>query len=79
MAADMAADAVDVVGLATLGFTTRESEVARLLTRRLTNAELAAALGVSAHTARHHTERVMQKLGVRSRREVVSALLARRG
>jgi len=61
----------------TLGLTRREAEVARLLAERLSNAEVAAALGVSAHTARHHTERVMQKLGVRSRRAIVSALLAR--
>jgi DNA-binding CsgD family transcriptional regulator/PAS domain-containing protein len=60
-----------------LGLTARESEVARLLARRLSNAELAAALGVSAHTARHHTERVMQKLGVRRRAEVAAMLGAR--
>ena len=60
------------------GLTGREVEVARLLARRLTNAEMAAALGVSAHTVRHHTERVMQKLGVRSRRDVATILLAER-
>jgi DNA-binding CsgD family transcriptional regulator len=75
--------ALDVTGAETadaaagspaLGLTVREAEVARLLARRLSNAELAAALGVSAHTARHHTERVMQKLGVRRRAEVAAAL-----
>ncbi len=50
--------------------TPREREVAALLAARRTNAEVAAALGVSAHTARHHVERVMRKLGVRSRRAV---------
>ncbi|GLC25498.1 helix-turn-helix transcriptional regulator [Roseisolibacter agri] len=64
-----APDATDDALRARYGFTARESEVARLLGQRLTNAELAAALGVSAHTARHHTERVMAKLGVSSRRE----------
>jgi DNA-binding CsgD family transcriptional regulator/PAS domain-containing protein len=54
--------------------TAREAEVARLLARRLSNAEVAAALGVSAHTARHHTEKVMQKLGVRKRAGVATAL-----
>jgi DNA-binding CsgD family transcriptional regulator len=54
--------------------TAREAEVARLLARRLSNAEVAAALGVSAHTARHHTEKVMQKLGVRKRADVATAL-----
>jgi DNA-binding CsgD family transcriptional regulator/PAS domain-containing protein len=59
-----------------LGLTRREAEVARLLAERLSNAEVAAALGVSAHTARHHTERVMQKLGVTSRAEVAARLRA---
>ena len=59
---------------AALGLTARELEVAQLLARRLSNAELAAALGVSAHTARHHTERVMAKLGVSRRSEVATAL-----
>ena len=60
--------AADAALRARYGLTAREAEVARLLGQRLTNAELAAALGVSAHTARHHTERVLQKLGVASRR-----------
>ncbi|MGZ8378989.1 MAG: response regulator transcription factor [Gemmatirosa sp.] len=74
---DLGASAPSAAVLASLGFTAREAEVAQLLARRLSNAELSATLGVSAHTARHHTERVMQKLGVRKRGEVVSALLAR--
>ncbi|GLC24212.1 helix-turn-helix transcriptional regulator [Roseisolibacter agri] len=57
-----------------LGLTAREAEVARLLARRLSNAEVAAALGVSAHTARHHTERVMQKLGAARRADVAVRL-----
>jgi DNA-binding CsgD family transcriptional regulator/PAS domain-containing protein len=60
----------------TLGLTRREAEVARLLAERLSNAEVAAALGVSAHTARHHTERVMHKLGVGTRAEVAARLRA---
>lgn len=54
--------------------TPRELEVARLLARRATNEEVAAALGVSPHTARHHVQRVLEKLGLRSRR-AVGALL----
>ncbi|GLC23586.1 helix-turn-helix transcriptional regulator [Roseisolibacter agri] len=68
-------DAVPAAALQALGLTTREAEVAQLLARRLRNAELAAALGVSAHTARHHTERVMAKLGVKRRSEVAATLL----
>jgi DNA-binding CsgD family transcriptional regulator/PAS domain-containing protein len=48
--------------------TARERQVAALLARRATNPEIAAALGVSPHTARHHTEHVLRKLGLSSRR-----------
>jgi DNA-binding CsgD family transcriptional regulator len=37
--------------------------------------EIAAALGISAHTARRHSERVLAKLGVHSRREVARLLV----
>ena len=73
-----AAGAGDDAGLAALrarhGLTAREGEVAALLGRRLTNGEIAAALGVSPHTARHHAQRVLEKLGVRSRRALGAAL-----
>jgi len=42
----------------------RESEVAILLAERKTNGEIASRLGISAHTVRHHTERVLKKLGL---------------
>jgi DNA-binding CsgD family transcriptional regulator len=54
------------------GLTQREAEVAEALARRLTNAEIARALGISPHTAERHTERVLAKLGVRSRQEVAA-------
>ncbi|HEX6535682.1 MAG TPA: helix-turn-helix transcriptional regulator [Gemmatimonadaceae bacterium] len=47
--------------------TDREVQVAELLVKRRTNAEIASALGVSLHTARHHTESVLLKVGVHSR------------
>jgi DNA-binding CsgD family transcriptional regulator len=50
------------------GLTAREAQVASHLAQRLTNDEIAAALGISSHTARHHTESVLLKLGVTSRR-----------
>jgi DNA-binding CsgD family transcriptional regulator/PAS domain-containing protein len=56
------------------GLTPREAEVAAALARRLTNAELARALGISPHTAERHTERVLGKLGVRSRHDVARCL-----
>ena len=54
--------------------TRREASVAMLLAGRRSTAEIASALGVSVHTARHHVERVLAKLGVHSRREAASAL-----
>jgi DNA-binding CsgD family transcriptional regulator len=49
------------------GLTVRELQVASLLMHRLTNLEIARMLGISPHTARHHTENVLAKFGVRSR------------
>ena len=49
------------------GLTVRELQVASLIMHRLTNAEIARMLGISPHTARHHTENVLAKFGVRSR------------
>lgn len=52
--------------------TAREAEVAERLLGGASNKRLALELGISAHTARHHTERVFAKLGVRSRRELLA-------
>ena len=54
--------------------TGRELEVAILLRSRQTNQEIASRLGVSEHTARHHTENVLRKLGVTSRTEIVRVM-----
>lgn len=53
-----------------LGLTPQESRVALLLAQRRSNAEIASALTISEHTARHHTERVLAKLGVHTRAAV---------
>ena len=58
--------------------TRRESEVAELLGRRRSNREIASALYISPSTARRHTERVLAKLGVGSRRQVPDVLLGLR-
>jgi DNA-binding CsgD family transcriptional regulator len=50
--------------------THREIEVCSLLIARRTNREIADVMGISEHTARHHTENVLRKLGVRSRIDV---------
>ncbi len=58
---------------ACLGLTPRQYQVAVLLADRRTNKEIATALALSAHTARHHVEAVLATLGVR-RKEVARAL-----
>ena len=49
------------------GLTRRELEVATLLAQGRTNTAIANKLHISTHTARHHTQRVLGKLGVHSR------------
>lgn len=56
------------------GLTERESEVARLLASRKTNKEIARLLSITPHTSWRHTEHVLQKLGISSRRDVRSVL-----
>lgn len=57
--------------------TPKESTVARLLASGRTNAEIAAELIMSPHTARHHTENVLLKMGLRSRGAVLQTMLKR--
>jgi DNA-binding NarL/FixJ family response regulator len=56
------------------GLTRREHQVAELLARGKSNATIARQLGISAHTARHHTQRVLAKLEVHSRAEAGAKL-----
>ncbi|MGH7678647.1 MAG: response regulator transcription factor [Gemmatimonadaceae bacterium] len=61
---------------ASYGLTAREAQVTELLRRRRSNVEIARALGISAHTARHHTENVLLKLRLQSRNQVEERLAA---
>lgn len=58
--------------------TAREEEVAAFIAAGLPTKEIAARLRISVHTARHHTERVFAKLGIRSR-AALAAMFASRG
>ena len=52
------------------GLTPTEARVARLLSERKSNREIMAELGMGTHTARRHTEKVLNKLGVHQRAAV---------
>jgi non-specific serine/threonine protein kinase len=54
--------------------TPAECRVAQELAHGHPNEAIAQRLGVSPHTARRHTERVLAKLGARSRGEVTALL-----
>jgi len=56
------------------GLTRKESLVALLLATQKSNEQIARELVISAHTARHHTQNVLGKLGVSSRRDVAAVL-----
>ncbi|HEY5879116.1 MAG TPA: AAA family ATPase [Nakamurella sp.] len=53
------------------GLTNRQLDVAKLVARGFTNAEIAARLFISPKTADHHVSAVLTKLGVANRRAVV--------
>jgi DNA-binding CsgD family transcriptional regulator/PAS domain-containing protein len=55
--------------------TRRESQVAALITRGLSSKEIADRLCISKHTVRHHTEHLMQKLGLHTRTALVAKIL----
>jgi DNA-binding CsgD family transcriptional regulator len=60
------------VRLEAFGATAREREVATLLARGLSRAEMAEALVLSPHTVEDHVKNLYEKLGVASRQELVA-------
>jgi DNA-binding CsgD family transcriptional regulator len=61
--------------LAAHGLSRREAEVARLVLRGTSTRAIADALHISGHTVQDHLKAVFDKVGVRSRRDLVSRLL----
>ncbi|WP_203973063.1 ATP-binding protein [Planotetraspora silvatica] len=59
--------------------TRRETEIAELVSRGLSNKEIAAALVISQRTAEGHIEHILNKLGFNSRAQVAAWLSERRG
>jgi DNA-binding NarL/FixJ family response regulator len=54
------------------GLTNRQFDVARLVAQGLSNSEIAAQLYISPKTTDHHVSAILTKLGVPSRRAVVT-------
>ena len=68
--------AIDASVRQRFGLTPRESDVASRLAAGASSREVAESLGMSVHTARRHTERVLQKCNVRRRSAIAAALYA---
>lgn len=63
------------IRLAAHGLSRREAEVARLILRGSSTRAVCAALHISPHTVQDHLKHVFDKLGVRSRRDLVGLML----
>lgn len=69
-----ATDVIPVVLLAH-GLTPREAEIAQLVVKGYSTSQIVNTLRISRHTVQDHLKLVFDKIGVRSRRELVGQLL----
>lgn len=69
-----AAEVAPVIMLA-YGLTQQERKLTGLVCQGLSTAEVAAQLHISLHTVQDHLKSVFEKVGVRSRRELVATIL----
>ena len=58
------------------GQTKREGEITRLVLRGLSTAEVSNELYITPNTVRDHFKSIFDKVGVRSRRELVAGIFA---
>jgi DNA-binding CsgD family transcriptional regulator len=58
------------------GLTKREGEITRLVLRGLSTAEVSGELHITPNTVRDHFKSIFEKVGVRSRRELVGQVFA---
>ena len=63
----------------TFGLRGREPQVALLAAEGLSNADIAERLRLSAHTVRHYLERVLDRLGLHTRKALAVHLIAGAG
>ena len=63
----------------TFGLRGREPQVALLAAEGLSNADIAERLRLSAHTVRHYLERVLDRLGLHTRKALAVHLMAGSG
>ena len=60
--------------IASYGLTPREEEIVKLVARGRSTRQISVALFISEHTVQNHLRSVFEKVGIRSRRELIQSL-----
>jgi DNA-binding CsgD family transcriptional regulator len=68
------ADEVAWLTLAAYGLTPREEDVVKLIVRGLSTRQISDRLFIAEHTVQRHLTNIFEKVGVRSRRDLVKQL-----